>query len=688
MCAVGAPDVAECVVTTVGGSAVATGNADGYLGTSRFSVSTGFLGRSVTTSLGVRAQTSVLVADTANNRMRQVSGLPDRPSGGPLVQSFLGSVTSPADIAVTSFVASPTNVIMTVLILLPSPGCALTSTPYPLPILMLTNIVGKTNQCGYAEGTAINGVTTSQLVAPASFCGPSQLPAAICGSGVLQAGSPVVFGCIYIVDAQMVRRATGSYNNNKHYWQTSFVAGSMAGATGCVDATGAAARFTNPTGSALSPDGATVYVADGGCRAIRAVDTMSAAVSTLVGPAGGCSGACPGFPWADGVGAAAVFSGQLRQLQISPDGALLYVADATANRVRAIDVGSRRVFTIAGNSTWAPPIAQSIGGVITARAAPGYRDGAGGDAVFNRINGIALSAVGDNIFTTENPAGLMRAIAVTSATPTVSPSPSVSPTSTGVAIASDALVVNYFAGAPGQPLINPPPPPFGLPLVAADKGLGCLMQLAPHTCTTSAVVFVAVDPSNSCIKIISSDYGMKILAGVCGSAGYADGAGNVAHFATPSGIAFTGAGGTGDIIVADTNNMVLRRIAMAGWNPASLATNLSAGSPSVTVSLFSGRYASTLPTTFSYAVGGAAASLWYYPTRIIRHTSGSCECCGRDAAREGGGAGARSDRVATARLAHGRGSHLAHTPASRAPSQPPIFPAPPPSPRVRSRQFQ
>ena len=611
-------------MTTVGGSAVATGNADGYLGTSRFSVSTGFLGRSVTTSLGVRAQTSVLVADTANNRMRQVSGLPDRPSGGPLVQSYLGSVTSPTDISVTSFEASPTNIIQTVLILLPSPMCTLTSTPYPLPILMLTNFVGKTNQCGYAEGTGINGVTTSQLVAPVSFCGPSKLPAAICGSGVLQSGSPVVFGCVYIVDAQMVRRAVGSYNNNKHFWNSSLVAGSSAGATGCVDARGAAARFTVPSGSALSPDGATVFVADGGCRAIRAVDTTSSVVSTLVGPAGGCSGACPGFPWADGVGAAAVFSGQLRQLQISPDGALLYVADATANRVRAVDVGSRRVFTIAGNSTWAPAVTQTINGVITARAAPGYRDGAGGGAVFNRINGIALSAVGDNIFTTENPAGLMRAIAVTSATSTVSPSPSVSPTNTGAGVASGVLVVDFFAGAAGQPLTNPPPQPFGLPLVTAGKGLGCLQQLAPQTCTASAVVFVAVDPSNSCVKIVSSVFGMKVLAGVCGSSGYANGAGDVARFNSPGGVAFMGAGGTGDLIVADANNMVLRRIAMVGWNPASLAVNSTAGSPSVVVSLFSG-VTGPIPTSFNYAVGSAAASKWYYPTRIIRHASGSRE---------------------------------------------------------------
>ena len=98
----------------------------------------------------------------------------------------------------------------------------------------------------------------------------------------------------------------------------------------------------------------------------------------------------------------------------------------------------------------------------------------------------------------------MRAIAVTSATSTVSPSPSVSPTSTGAGVASGVLVVDFFAGAAGQPLINPPPQPFGLPLVTAGNGLGCLQQIAPQTCTASAVVFVAVDPSNSCVKIVSS----------------------------------------------------------------------------------------------------------------------------------------------------------------------------------------
>ena len=76
---------------------------------------------------------------------------------------------------------------------------------------------------------------------------------------------------------------------------------------------GAAARFAGPAGLALSPDGATLAVADAGNCAVRLVTLASGAVRTLAG-----SGAPGGN--AVGAGTAAAFAAPL---------ALAYTAAAT-----------------------------------------------------------------------------------------------------------------------------------------------------------------------------------------------------------------------------------------------------------------------------------------------------------------------------------------------------------------------
>jgi hypothetical protein len=270
------------------------------------------------------------------------------------------------------------------------------------------------------------------------------------------------------------------------------------------------------------------------------------------------------------VGAAAVLSAELGQVQISADGRLLYFADSTANRVRAVELATRRVFTIAGNSTWAPPVTEKVAGVETQRAAAGYRDGAGATAVFNRIKGIALSPAGDNLFTTENPAGVVRAIAVASASPTVSPTPSASPSSSRAPIASGALVVGLFAGVRN---VAATPGDFCAPatncnLASSNKGnIGSAQQ---RTCTSSLVEFFYVEREGCCVRFFSSTVGVVTVAGSCSTCYYGrgdsvNGRGDVALFRTASSIVSTGANGTGDLIVLDGCG-ILRKISMSGFN--------------------------------------------------------------------------------------------------------------------------
>ena len=128
------------------------------------------------------------------------------------------------------------------------------------------------------------------------------------------------------------------------------------------NATGAAAQFSYPTGVAVSGD--TLYVADTANNRIRAIDLESAnkTVSTIAG-----SGT-PGH--ADGASAAAQFDTP-NHLAIS--GNTLYVSDSGNHCIRAIDLESKTVSTIAGSGT------------------AGHADGAGTQAQFNRPLGIVVS---------------------------------------------------------------------------------------------------------------------------------------------------------------------------------------------------------------------------------------------------------------------------------------------------------
>ena len=63
--------------------------------------------------------------------------------------------------------------------------------------------------------------------------------------------------------------------------QVSTLAGS--GSNAFADATGTAASFNEPKGVAISPDGATLYVADALNHGVRVVDVATRVVTTLAG---------------------------------------------------------------------------------------------------------------------------------------------------------------------------------------------------------------------------------------------------------------------------------------------------------------------------------------------------------------------------------------------------------------------
>lgn len=119
------------------------------------------------------------------------------------------------------------------------------------------------------------------------------------------------------------------------------------------------ARFSNPIGLAISPDNKKLYVADTANERIRKVNIATGKTSLIAGS--GVTG------FADGIGNKAKFS-RPYGLTINKAGTKLYVADSYNNRIREINLSTKRVTTLAGNNI------------------RGYRDGYKGDASFSTPN--------------------------------------------------------------------------------------------------------------------------------------------------------------------------------------------------------------------------------------------------------------------------------------------------------------
>jgi DNA-binding beta-propeller fold protein YncE len=106
------------------------------------------------------------------------------------------------------------------------------------------------------------------------------------------------------------------------------------------DGTGNAASFSYPYGLAVSVDGTLLFVTDTGNNRIRQVVIATGVVTTLAG-----SGTAT---FADGTGSAASFW-NAQDIAISPDGTRLFVADGINARIRQVVVATGVVTTLAGS---------------------------------------------------------------------------------------------------------------------------------------------------------------------------------------------------------------------------------------------------------------------------------------------------------------------------------------------------
>lgn len=108
---------------------------------------------------------------------------------------------------------------------------------------------------------------------------------------------------------------------------------------GSTDGTGAAASFSYPNG--ITTDGKNLYVCDTNNNTIRKIVIATGAVTTLAGTPSLTGGS------SDGIGAAASFLGPL---DLTTDGANLYVSDTGNSTIRKIVIATGAVTTLAGTA--------------------------------------------------------------------------------------------------------------------------------------------------------------------------------------------------------------------------------------------------------------------------------------------------------------------------------------------------
>ncbi len=356
----------------------------------------------------------------------------------------------------------------------------------------------------------------------------------------------------------------------------------------CVPATVVSTLAT--TGAfGIAYDGAgRVYIGTGGAL-VRVLDTLTGIVTTLAGSSPGC---------ADGVGTSALFQHTSGVAVATSAPGTVFVADAYNHRIRAVDVASAGVSTIAGGG----------GG-----NAAGSSNGIGTVALFSTPYQVAAEASGARLFVTENAGGAANAGGVRVI---VTATAAVTTLATGftdlLGVAVDSAAANVFV---------------------ASRGLGALYAIAVASSAVSTLatglsgpnglamgatdkVLVANNHLGNIVSISISSGAASTLAGVV-PAGFTDGLATAAKFSYPYGVAVDGS--SGSVFVGDSGNNLVRRIALTCQSPS--------GSPSVTatrsasVSGSASRAASISRSASGSASASRAESPSSSPTRTIANSA-------------------------------------------------------------------
>ncbi len=318
--------------------------------------------------------------------------------------------------------------------------------------------------------------------------------------------------------------------------------------------TGAAARFSSPTGIVAVGTTSTLFVCDTGNHTIRKVVSTSGAVTTLAGTPGS-EGSTD-----NGAGPGNVLFSSPRGIALDLAGSSLFVADTGNHKIRKVMLTGATI-TYAGSGN------------------PGSVDNVGTSASFTSPEGVAaigtvvyIADTGNHTIRKITPSGAVGDVTtfagaagfpgftdnVTGSLARFSSPSSLAANGTDLYIADTgnhvirkidaAAFVTTQAGTAGIPgsMDSPSGPAASF---NAPKGIG----------TDGSSIFIA-DTKNHAIRKVTTGGAVSTVAGNPPQFGTADGSGTSARFHAPAGAAVIG----DNVFVADTGNGTIRKITSAG----------------------------------------------------------------------------------------------------------------------------
>lgn len=308
-----------------------------------------------------------------------------------------------------------------------------------------------------------------------------------------------------------------------------------AGARGSADGIGPEARFVSPSGIAVDATG-TLYVADRFAHTIRKI-TEAGVVTTLAGAperSGSDDGRGPDARFNQPTGVAVDASGNV------------YVADQWNDTIRRITPAGD-VSTVAG-----------------AAGQSGMEDGTGSEAHFRLPNSLTIDGAG-NLYVSGASSGI-RKLTPAGVVTTLAPNQGIEVPG-GVAVDSAG---NLYVIDNQRPVVFKLSPTEGVTTVAGSldmsgttDGVGTAArfdQLSGIAIRDDGTLYVT-DFVASTVRTIAPSGAVTTLAGTASQYGSVDGLGPVARFHQPAGLAVDRAG---VVYLADEANFVVRTITPAG----------------------------------------------------------------------------------------------------------------------------